>query len=145
LKPQGRGQKWRLGMGRGVRLHPDGYLQVTRRGPYRFWMEHRMVMMEACKEWCYYDVSDGKLPERLTVEHLDHNRQHNCRGNLMLLDKVIHDAISLEYRWRRWREMQVELEEELKRERETPPDWVMVGEGGEDEGGGDGDEVDADR
>jgi hypothetical protein len=97
-----------------------------------------MVMMEACKEWCYYDVRLG-LPECLTVEHQDHSRQHNCIENLILLDKRIHDVISAEYRWRRWREGQVELERELQRERETPPDWVVDGEGGEDGGGYDAD------
>jgi len=38
----------------------------------------------------------GEIPENMTVEHLDHNRTHNCHSNLMLLQKEIHDYISLE-------------------------------------------------
>jgi hypothetical protein len=55
-------------------------------------------MLEACREMCYYPVTYG-LPPGLTVEHLDHDRVHNCMCNLMLLDKRIHDAISIRHRY----------------------------------------------
>jgi hypothetical protein len=59
-------------------------------------------MLEMCLEQCYYVLPMGKnglptLPEWATVEHLDHRKQHNCRQNLMMLDKRIHDAISLDH------------------------------------------------
>ena len=38
----------------------------------------------------------GEIPDNMTVEHLDHNRTHNCHTNLMLLQKEIHDYISLD-------------------------------------------------
>lgn len=82
------------GSGSGIHTHAKGYLRISRRGPWRNWLVHRKVMLEACQEFCYYPV-DGNLPPGMTVEHLDHNRQHNCRENLMLLDKRIHDAISI--------------------------------------------------
>ena len=107
-------------------MNGSGYIQVTRRGEWCWWLEHRKVMMEACREGGYYEVN-GDLPAGLTVEHLDHNRQHNCLGNLILLDKRIHDVISIEWRWKRWRAAQARLEEELRVEREPPPDWVMGG------------------
>ena len=83
----------RKGSGPGSRIHAKGYVQITRRGPWYGWLEHRKVMLEACRRGCYYDVSAG-LPEGFTVEHLDHNRRHNCLGNLLLLDKRIHDHLS---------------------------------------------------
>jgi hypothetical protein len=59
-------------------------------------------MLDMCLEQCYYVLPIGKnglptLPEWATVEHVDHKKQHNCRENLMLLDKQIHDAISLSH------------------------------------------------
>lgn len=126
------------GSGKGVRVNPKGYLQIIRRGEWCWWLEHRKVMLEACREFCYYHTN-GDLPGGLTVEHLDHRRTHNCIENLMLLDKRIHDHISTAYRWQRYRRDMERLEEELRLERETPPDWVtdMGGEPGGD-GGGDG-------
>lgn len=119
------------GSGKGTRVHAEGYIQIIRRGPWRGWLEHRKVMLEACREFCYYPV-DGNLPEGLTVEHLDHVKIHNCRENLMLLDKRIHDAISIAFRWRQWREavarVEAEVASEVAAEREGPPDWVMEGE-----------------
>lgn len=86
------------GSGSGLRLHPKGYLQYIRRGPFRFWLEHRRIMFAAAQEFCYYEVDD-RLPAWLTVDHIDHSRAHNCRQNLLLLDKRIHDAISTAHRW----------------------------------------------
>jgi hypothetical protein len=87
------------GSGTGVHLHEKGYLRVGRRGPYRGWLVHRVVMLEMCQEFCYYELPENKtkLPVGMTVEHLDHKRTHNCSQNLMLLDKRIHDKISGDY------------------------------------------------
>lgn len=84
----------KAGSGRGTCVHAAGYIQVTRRGPFRGWLEHRMVMYLAMKNGLSYYPVNGNLPEGFTVEHLDHNRQHNCMCNLMLLDKRIHDHLS---------------------------------------------------
>lgn len=113
----------RKGSGKGTRIHAEGYVQIIRRGPWRGWLEHRKVMYEACQEFCYY-LLNGNLPEGMTVEHLDHKRSHNCIENLMLLDKRIHDAISLAYQWRLYRERRAKVEAEVRAEAETPPDWV---------------------
>lgn len=65
------------------------------KGPNRGKYEHRVVMAELCGEWCWYplNLSTG-LPEGFTVDHLDHDRQHNCHQNLVLLQKEIHDHLS---------------------------------------------------
>ncbi len=34
------------------------------------------------------------IPAWATVHHLDHHKTHNCQGNLMLIDDIIHGAIS---------------------------------------------------
>ena len=81
------------GSGSGTVVVWQGYVRIKRRGPYRDWYEHRKVMWEACREWCYYPVN-GSLPEGMVVEHLDHNRKHNCLSNLVLMDKRIHDYLS---------------------------------------------------
>jgi hypothetical protein len=98
---------WNKGHGPGTRLRHDGYVQITRHGPWRWCLEHVKVMLEACREMCYYPVEDG-LPPGFTVEHLNHNRAHNCMCNLMLLDKRIHDVLSIEHRWRRSRALRAE-------------------------------------
>jgi hypothetical protein len=86
-------RRWNAGRGKGTCLSQHGYVRITRRGPFRDWYEHRKVMFEACQEFCYYSV-DGDLPQGFTVDHLDHKRAHNCLGNLLMLDKRIHDSIS---------------------------------------------------
>ncbi len=112
------------GRGRGVGGHAKGYLQITHRGPWRNWLVHRKVMLEMCMEMCYYPLPMGKnghptLPEGFTVEHCDHHRQHNCPENLMLLDKRIHDWISLEHSHTMLNAMKTVYEVE-----EETPEWV---------------------
>lgn len=95
----------RLGKGKlkpgrfgGRHLNGKGYVRISG-GPNRNKYEHRLVMAEMVREWCYYPVEEGKdLPEGFHVEHVDHNRTHNCGGNLLLLDVRIHDYIS----WCSW-------------------------------------------
>lgn len=90
------------GQGTGLVVTREGYVRIKRRGLYREWYEHRRVMYEACLVFCYYPTN-GNLPlvpdppGPFTVEHLDHRKGHNCLQNLLLLDKRIHDAISLEH------------------------------------------------
>lgn len=120
----------RKGSGTGVHVHIKGYLRITRRGPWRNWLVHRKVMLEMCLEMCYYPREEGKLPEGFTVEHLDHDRMHNCPENLMLLDKRIHDYISSEHS----RLVRAEVERRIPagdRADGGEPDWVT---GGRDEG-----------
>ncbi len=107
----------RRGSGKGVRVHAKGYLEIIRRGPWRGWLVHRKVMYEACLEFCYYHIN-RRLPEGFTVEHLDHDRQHNCIENLLLLNKRIHDHIS----WETW-QSQARAREKQRLE-ESVPDWV---------------------
>ena len=103
----------------------EGYLQIIRRGPWRGWLVHRKVMYEACREMCYYPFN-GNLPAGFIVEHLDHNRQHNCIENLMLLDKRIHDAITLDHWYRIGKPlMESRIQDELGVMAEVEmPDWV---------------------
>ena len=92
---------WNKGTGLGTRIHEKGYVQIIRRGPWRGWLQHRQVMLWALQESLYWhnhpQVADGKIPDGMTVEHLDHKKAHNCIENLMLLDKRIHDYISLDH------------------------------------------------
>jgi hypothetical protein len=121
------------GSGTGVCLHEKGYLQITRRGPWRNWLVHRKVMLEALQQSLYWkhhpSVLRNKIPNEMTVEHLDHRRRHNCIENLMLLDKRIHDFISND----QWMRMvgdrrHKEQEEQKKQEEQETPDWVMAEE-----------------
>jgi len=81
-------------------LNTKGYVRLkTRENRYKY--EHRVVMERLLQEpLCaeYVFPERGKIPEKMTVEHLDHVRTHNCHQNLMLLEKCIHDSISLAYR-----------------------------------------------
>ena len=75
-------------------LTSKGYKRIYS-GPDRGKYEHRVVMRELCKVWCYYPVDEGTgLPVGLDVHHVDFDKEHNCAGNLILLDTAIHVAIS---------------------------------------------------
>lgn len=84
-------------------LTAKGYVRL-KSGPNRDRYEHSVVMGEMCKELCFYPIDWLGMPKwpgvKFTVEHMDHNRTHNHRGNLMLLDKRIHDHLS----WQSWTE-----------------------------------------
>lgn len=65
--------------------------------PNRNKYEHRWVMEQLLLNPISYIYTPGQgIPSNMTVEHVDHRRTHNCCGNLMLLEKCIHDRIS---RW----------------------------------------------
>ncbi len=76
----------------------SGYVRL-KKGAHRDKLEHRVVMADACKEFCVYPLNKDGLPDGFHVEHLDHNRRHNCLSNLILLDPKIHNHIS----WESWR------------------------------------------
>ena len=73
-----------------------GYLRQSQ-APKKY--QHRLVMESLCSEFCYYPPSPkSSIPSGFTVEHVDHNKQHNCYHNLLLLDVRIHRHIS----WASW-------------------------------------------
>ena len=82
---------------RGYYISCDGYLRISS-GPYRNKYVHRKVIEDLLKCPISYMFAPGApIPEGMTVEHVDHNKQHNCMGNLMLLDRRIHGKISESY------------------------------------------------
>lgn len=84
--------------GTGMHVSDKGYLRYSS-GPLRNRYVHRVALAELCAEWCYYPLDPRTgLPFGMTVEHVDHHKQHNCISNLLLLDIRIHNALS----WRSW-------------------------------------------
>ena len=69
----------------GRHVHVKGYLRYSA-GERRNKYVHRCIIE---------DLLGHPISASQSVEHLDHNRQHNCISNLMLLEKAIHDHISL--------------------------------------------------
>lgn len=90
---------WKGGSG----ISDKGYLRIyTRRD--RLMYVHRAVMRDAlknklCADYVFPQESMGPdgIPVGMTVNHADSIKTHNCLGNLQLLDKQIHDAISFSY------------------------------------------------
>lgn len=79
-------------------LNEKGYVRISH-GPDRGKYEHRVIMAALCAEFCYYTHSPlwdyrAGLPLGFHVEHIDHVRTHNCPSNILLLQDVIHNAIS---------------------------------------------------
>ena len=82
----------------GVHTSDKGYRRISH-GDHRDKYEHRYVMEQlllAPVGLMYYPCC-GDIPGWATVHHQDHNRQHNCPGNLILVDRAIHSALS---KWR---------------------------------------------
>jgi hypothetical protein len=76
-------------------LNEKGYVRLWRKPHYGRY-EHRVVMAELCRKGCSQPLEEKTgLPEGMVVHHQDHVRTHNCHQNLMLMDKAIHDALSL--------------------------------------------------
>jgi hypothetical protein len=80
----------RRGTGAGTCLTSKGYLQVTRRGPDRNKLAHRMIMAAMCRESCYWPLGSDGLPPGMEVHHQDFDRTHNCPSNLVLLNPSLH-------------------------------------------------------
>ena len=79
----------------GVHQSDKGYRRVSS-GPNRHKYEHRIVMEEMLADpigFVFYPP-EARVPDWATTHHNDANRQHNCQGNLMLLQQCIHNAIS---------------------------------------------------
>lgn len=121
-------------------LNEKGYVKIKTKENYNKY-EHRVVVERMLREpLCadYVFSGDGrvrgKIPDGMTVHHQDHCRTHNCIPNLMLLEDVIHRALSkARYKW--VREHYVEWEEWQRRERERDsepepepdiPEWVTT-------------------
>lgn len=59
--------------------------------------EHRYIMRKMLeKPMCagYVFPTSGVIPSSMTVHHVDYEKAHNCVGNLMLLQRCIHNHIS---------------------------------------------------
>lgn len=85
--------KWRGGATKNER----GYVRLTA-GPGRGRYAHRWIMERLLDDPISLVFSrGGGIPKRLHVHHVDHDRAHNCPGNLMLLDTAIHNRISRAY------------------------------------------------
>jgi len=97
FKCGGDNPKWKGGKHETIK----GYIRIRtkeNRGKFQHRLIiERMLVDPICLRYVFPEV--GKIPVGMTVEHLDHRRAHNCSGNLMLLDKAIHDAISGMHRW----------------------------------------------
>lgn len=71
-----------------------GYVRLyTREGRNRY--AHRACMEDMLRNPVGLMFrGDGMIPEWADVHHIDGDRAHNCQGNLMLLDRPIHLAIT---------------------------------------------------
>lgn len=114
-----RNPNWRGGR----HQNEKGYVRLmTREGRGKY--EHRYVMEQMLKSPIgLLFPGDGRIPENTTVHHVDHRQTHNCRQNLMLLAKPIHDSISHDRRLYLAAHRE-EFSELIRRENEEPPDWV---------------------
>jgi hypothetical protein len=73
-----------------------GYVRITagrNRGKYA----HRVVCEELLSSPLSYMLIawNGKIPKGVTIHHVNYNKTDNTPGNLMFLDKPIHDFLSL--------------------------------------------------
>jgi hypothetical protein len=95
-------------------LNDKGYPQFTN-GPYRKKYVHRVVI-EA--------LLGSPIPANKTVHHADFDHLHFCPGNLQLLDKPIHDAISASHRKFVFNNPQLVAAKLQKEYDEQVPEWV---------------------
>lgn len=83
--------KWRGGK----HVTQKNYIRLSCK-PHRNKYEHRVVIehLIASGTGGLIWINQTEIPDSMTVHHNDHVRSHNCLGNLMLLDKAIHDYLS---------------------------------------------------
>ena len=101
MRPIKGSQSHSIGIGngkykRGYIVNEKGYIRYTaglNRGKY----QHRVVCEELLKSPISYVLLawNGKIPKNITIHHCNGDRQDNKIHNLMFLEKVIHDFISL--------------------------------------------------
>lgn len=80
----------RKGSGKGYRINNKGYVQVIRRGLDRWKYVHRLAVAKLCREFCFHVLSEDGLPAGFDVHHIDFDKQHNCPGNLLLIEHALH-------------------------------------------------------
>lgn len=82
--------------GNGKVVTPKGYIRLTS-GPRCGAYEHRVIIEEQIASDPLADqkrlpqLIGGRLPEKWTVHHMDHNPADNSAGNLLLLGPRLHD------------------------------------------------------
>lgn len=89
-KRKGAGRK----RGLGKCINDKGYWQISA-GPDSGLYEHRVVVRDALRVSEGYWAGVQEIPKGFTVHHIDFVKTHNCLGNLLLLDKTLHDALSV--------------------------------------------------
>lgn len=96
-------------LGPGRQLTAGGHVRLTA-GPDRGQYEHRVVFRDALREWNMWGLSNipqtvlgtitfksgrkRKVTTGWHIHHMDFNKQHNCRYNLLALDEAIHNAMT---------------------------------------------------
>lgn len=108
--PGTKNSKWK----RGYYKTPKGYLRYSS-GVNRNKMVHRVVMEEMLNDPISY-ILPKTIPTGWTVHHIDYKKDNPAKGNLMLLDKILHDAISFSY-YKYYQEHYMD---------NAAPDWVTT-------------------
>lgn len=108
--PKGNKNRFRTGW----TVNDKGYERYTS-GPHRWKYAHRVVVEGLLKDPVSYMFRPGQsIPGNMTVDHIDHNKRHNCHGNLMMLELVIHGHVSEWHRQAVARMEQARWDEECK-------------------------------
>lgn len=82
----------------GCFINGEGYRRISS-GKFRGWYEHKVVIHKLLESPVSYMFTPGQeVPRGFHIHHIDHIKAHNCAGNLMLLGKPIHDAISNDHK-----------------------------------------------
>ena len=103
----------------GMHVSDKGYLRYSS-GELRHKYVHRNVVELLLVDpiGLCFRLGQG-IPEGYTVDHMDHNKLHNCPGNLLMLQKCIHDVISRshqQYINDHWEEYQIWLTQQADNE-----------------------------
>ena len=76
----------------GSYISSKGYLRISTRSKRNKYL-HRYLIEKLLKNpiaMSYVFPKSGKIPVGMSVHHWDHRKQHNCYGNLQLLQDCIH-------------------------------------------------------
>lgn len=96
----------------GLQITKAGYIRITANGPHKWKLLHRRTMELALEETHPLTLSvlgvqlDSKgkflsMPERFDIHHIDGDKLHNNRENLMLLEHILHAKLFWEYTWKK--------------------------------------------